>query len=284
MIAHPDFDPIAMQIGPLAVHWYGLTYLLAFLMFIWLGKKQASRMGWDEALVDRLLLYGMLGVILGGRLGYIIFYKPLLYLHHPLKIIALWEGGMSFHGGLLGALLAIGLLAYRTHYGFWQITDFTAPLVPPGLAAGRIGNFINGELWGKVTSPEAPWAMLFPHARTADNLYAMQHPEWLHFLSIHHALPRHPTQLYECALEGIVLFVLLHYYCQNPRKIGQVSGMFLLCYGAFRYVIEYMREPDSFMPLLWCGLSMGQWLSLPMIGIGIWLLRSHHYLSDKSSV
>lgn len=284
MIVHPNFDPIALRIGPLAVHWYGLTYLAAFLIFVWLGRQQARKIKWDESLIDRLLLYGMFGVILGGRLGYILFYKPLSYLHHPLKIIALWEGGMSFHGGLLGVLLAIGLLAYRTHYGFWQIADFTAPLVPLGLAAGRIGNFINGELWGKVTSPEVPWAMLFPHASTADSLYAMLHPEWLHFLSIHHALPRHPTQLYECALEGIVLFVVLHCYCRDPRQIGQVSGMFLLCYGALRYIVEYVREPDSFMPLLWFGLSMGQWLSLPMIGAGIWLLRSHHYLSGKSSV
>lgn len=273
MLTHPNIDPVVLQIGPLALYWYGLTYSVAFLLFIWLGKRHARLDGsWDQAMVERIMLYGLFGVILGGRFGYVLFYRWIFYMNHPLKILALWEGGMSFHGGLIGVLIAMGLLAYRTHYSFWQITDFVAPLIPPGLAAGRIGNFINGELWGKVTTSNLPWVMGFPKARYADYLYAIHHTKWLNFFRLYHTLPRHPSQLYECLFEGILLFILLHFYRKKQKKLGKVSGMFLVCYGAIRYTIEFFREPDAFMPSLLWGLSMGQWLSIPMILIGLMLL------------
>jgi phosphatidylglycerol---prolipoprotein diacylglyceryl transferase len=191
----------------------------------------------------------VIGVILGGRLGYILFYKPAEYLAHPLKIFAVWEGGMSFHGGLLGVMLAMAFAAQRHKIGYLRMMDFVAPLCPLGLAAGRMGNFLNGELWGRVT--DLPWGMVFRGAGDA---------------------PRHPSQLYEFALEGLALFALLWWFSSKPRPVGQVSGLFLLGYGAFRFIAEFGREPDSFLGFLAFGLTMGQWLCLPMIAGGIWLL------------
>jgi len=273
MLTHPNIDHVVLQIGPLALYWYGLTYTAAFLMFISLGKRDArSNPVWNQAMVERIMLYGLFGVILGGRFGWVLFYKWNFYMSHPFKILALWEGGMSFHGGLIGVLIAISVLAYRTNYSFWKITDFVAPLIPPGLAAGRIGNFINGELWGRVTTDSLPWAMGFPNAYSVDYSYAMSHPEWLSFFKLHHALPRHPSQLYECLLEGLLLFIVLHCYRKKPRNLGKISGMFLVCYGAIRYGVEEFRAPDAFMPQLLWDLSMGQWLSIPMILIGFMLL------------
>ncbi|HUL42492.1 MAG TPA: prolipoprotein diacylglyceryl transferase [Burkholderiales bacterium] len=259
MLVHPQIDPVAVHIGPLAVHWYGLMYLLGFALGMLLGRyriKTQPNSGWTYNQLDDVLFYIVLGVILGGRLGYVLFYKFSDYLHEPIKIFYIWEGGMSFHGGLLGVVLALWLFSrkYRKHW--LAITDFIAPLVPLGLGAGRIGNFINGELWGRPTN--VPWAMIFP---SVDNV------------------PRHPSELYEFALEGVVLFIILWLYSAKPRPLGAVSGMFLIFYGLFRFLVEFTRAPDSFLGLLALGLSMGQWLSLPMIfaGVGmiLWSYRKH---------
>ncbi|HMV64381.1 MAG TPA: prolipoprotein diacylglyceryl transferase [Zoogloea sp.] len=249
MLVHPQFNPVALSIGPLDVRWYGLMYLTAFILFVALGRAHARRrpeLGWDAQQIDDLLFYGVLGVILGGRLGYILFYKPAYYFSHPVEMFAVWQGGMAFHGGFLGVLIAVWLFA-RSHDRPWlAVTDFIAPLVPLGLAAGRLGNFINGELVGRVT--DVPWAMIFPQVD-------MQ--------------PRHPSQLYQFTLEGVCLFVLLWVFSAKPRPRGLVSAVFLIGYGGFRILAEFGREPDDFLGLLALNLSMGQWLSLPMIVIGI---------------
>ena len=254
MLIHPQFDPVAIHLGPFAIHWYGLMYLLGFSLFLWLGRRrlrQFPRAGWDEKFLDDLLFYGVLGVILGRRLGEVLFYNPGFYFAHPLKILAVWEGGMSFHGGFLGVLLALALFARQRQLAWLPLMDFVAPLVPLGLAAGRIGNFINGELWGRPT--DLPWGMVFP---AADRL------------------PRHPSQLYEFALEGLALFALLWLYSAKPRPTGAVSGLFLIGYGSFRFLAEFTRNPDDgIFGLMTWGVSMGQWLSLPMIAAGIALLR-----------
>lgn len=253
MLIHPQFDPIAIHFGPLAIRWYGLMYLIAFLLFLYLGRRrlaQAHMHSWNQRNLDDLLFYGALGVILGGRLGYVLFYRPLDYLHAPLEILKIWEGGMSFHGGLLGVCLALAWYAKRHRRHWLEVTDFVAPLVPTGLAAGRLGNFINGELWGRASN--VPWAMVFPQAG-----------DWT---------PRHPSQLYQFALEGLLLFIVLWIYARKPRPLGAVSGAFLLGYGILRFVAEFAREPDNFLGFLEFGLSMGQWLSLPMILMGFALL------------
>ena len=249
MLIHPDFNPIAISIGPLDIRWYGLMYLTAFMLVLVLGRwriRQHPDSGWTTKNLDDVLFYGVLGTVLGGRLGYVLFYKFSYYLAHPLEIFYVWEGGMSFHGGFLGVIFAMWLFSRRTGKPWLAITDFIAPLVPLGLGAGRIGNFINGELWGRPT--DVPWAMIFP---AVDNV------------------PRHPSELYEFGLEGIVLFTIVWLFSAKPRPMGAVSGLFLTGYGLFRFLVEFTREPDDFLGLLSLGLSMGQWLSLPMIVAGI---------------
>ena len=252
MLVHPQFDPVAFALGPLAVRWYGLMYLVGFVLFVALGTLRARQnllTGWHPRDVDDLLFYGVFGVILGGRLGYVLFYKPLHYLQHPLEILAVWQGGMSFHGGFLGVLAALLVFAMIRDKRFLEVTDFVAPLIPLGLAAGRLGNFINAELWGRPA--DIPWAMVFPNV---DNV------------------PRHPSQLYQFALEGVLLFLILWLFTRRVRPVGAASGLFLAGYGLFRFVAEYFREPDSFLGPLALGLTMGQWLSLPMFGAGLGLL------------
>jgi len=262
MLVHPQFDPIAFQVGPVAVRWYGLMYLVGFLLFTVLGRYRARQnllTGWHPRDVDDMLFYGLFGVILGGRLGYVLFYKPLYYFAHPLEIPAVWQGGMSFHGGLLGVLVALWLFARTRRRRWLAVTDFVAPLVPLGLAAGRLGNFINGELWGRVTS--GPWAMVFPQAG----------PE-----------PRHASQLYQFALEGLLLFAVLWFYTMRRRPLGATSGLFLAGYGTCRFIAEYAREPDNFLGYLALGLTMGQWLSLPMIAIGTAMILWSYRRADKA--
>lgn len=254
MLIHPQFDATALQLGPLAIRWYGLMYLIGFGAFFFLGRMRARRDAWrgiNEALIDDLLFFGVLGVILGGRLGYILFYKPVYYLSHPLEIFMVWQGGMAFHGGFLGVLVAMALVARKHKLSWLAVTDFIAPLVPLGLASGRLGNFINGELWGRVAPADLPWSMVFASGGP---------------------LPRHPSQLYQFAMEGLLLFALLWFYSSRPRPIGAISGLFLAGYGVFRFVAEFFREPDDFLGLLAFSLSMGQWLSLPMIVTGITML------------
>jgi phosphatidylglycerol:prolipoprotein diacylglycerol transferase len=261
MLVHPQFDPIALQLGPVAIRWYGLMYLVGFGLIWAVGRyrmRQVSASGgaasaWQPQHLDDVLFYGILGTILGGRLGYVLFYKLGDYLSVPWKVFYVWEGGMSFHGGLIGVIVALALFARRHRQPWLGVTDFIAPLVPLALGAGRIGNFINAELWGRPA--DVSWAMVFPRVDSA---------------------PRHPSQLYEFALEGVVLFVLLWIYSMKPRPRGAVSGLFLIGYGVFRFGVEYTREPDSYLGLLALGFSMGQWLSVPMVLIGIALLVWSH--------
>jgi phosphatidylglycerol:prolipoprotein diacylglycerol transferase len=250
MLIHPQIDPIAFSIGPLAVRWYGLMYLAGFAAAWWLGTRRikAALAPITRKQFDDLIFVAVLGVILGGRLGYVLFYKPGYYAAHPLEIFAVWQGGMSFHGGLLGVMAAMWIAARRNRLHFLSLMDFVAPLCPLGIAAGRVGNFINGELWGRVT--DLPWGMVFRGAGDA---------------------PRHPSQLYQAALEGFALFALLWWFSSKPRPRGQVSALFLIGYGAFRFIAEFAREPDAFLGLLALGLTMGQWLCIPMIIGGVLL-------------
>jgi len=250
MFEYPQIDPVLISLGPLKIHWYGMMYLLGFLGAWLLGSWRAkSRVVWSRDDVSDMVLYGAIGAVFGGRIGYILFYKFDWYLHNPMDVLRVWEGGMSFHGGLLGVLVAIWLFARKTDRRFFQVTDFAAPLVPVGLFFGRIGNFINQELWGRVT--DGSWGVVFPLAG----------PE-----------PRHASQLYEAALEGLVLFTVLWIYSSKPRELGRVSGMFLVLYSIFRFVAEFARQPDAhlgFIALEW--MTMGQLLSVPMLlaGLGI---------------
>ncbi|WP_322065310.1 prolipoprotein diacylglyceryl transferase [Burkholderia ubonensis] len=283
MIIHPNFDPVAIHLGPLAVRWYGLMYLVAFIAAIVVGRLRlklphVAAQGWTVKDIDDMMFYGVLGTVLGGRLGYVLFYKAGYYFAHPLDVFKVWEGGMSFHGGFLGVTLAMMLFAWQRKRHWLQVTDFVAPMVPTGLAAGRLGNFINGELWGRVTDPNAPWAMLFPGAMRDDAAWLPAHPalvaKW-HLADVfmqYQMLPRHPSQLYEIALEGVVLFFALFFFSRKSRPMGAVSALFLIGYGLARFTVEFAREPDDFLGLLALGLSMGQWLSLPMILAGVALM------------
>jgi phosphatidylglycerol:prolipoprotein diacylglycerol transferase len=252
MLVHPNFDPVAFRIGPLAIRWYGLMYLVGFMIFGWLGRVRA-RQPWRDITVqevDDLLFWGVFGVILGGRLGYVLLYKPGDYLRDPLEIFKLWHGGMASHGGIIGVIIVMWLFARSRGKPFFTVTDFVVPMIPLALAAGRLGNFINGELWGRPADPSVwPWAMVFPQA--------------------HDGIPRHPSQLYQLALEGLLLFVILWFYSKRQRVPGTVSSLFLIGYGTLRFIAEFAREPDQFLGLLRWNLSMGQWLSLPMIVIGV---------------
>lgn len=254
MLTHPQFDPIAVSLGPLAIRWYGLMYVIAFAAFFFLGRyriKTQPQRGFTNQGLDDLLFLGVLGVILGGRLGYILFYKPAYYLQHPLEILYVWQGGMAFHGGFLGVLVAMWWFARKHNMRWLQVTDFIAPLVPLGLAAGRMGNFINGELPGRIVEAGSiPWAMWFPQVDRIPTA-------------------RHPSQLYQFALEGIMLFLILWLYSRKPRPVGAVSALFLIGYGVFRFIAEFGRQPDDFLGLLALNLSMGQWLSLPMVIAGV---------------
>lgn len=249
MLHYPQFDPILLRLGPLQVHWYGVMYLLGFLAAYVLGCVRARRVGsvLTSAMMSDLIFYGAMGVVVGGRMGYVLFYQWHVLWHDPLLVFRIWQGGMSFHGGLLGVMLGMVLFARHHRVSWYALMDFVAPLVPIGLAAGRLGNFINGELWGRVS--DVPWAMVFPHAGP-----------W----------PRHPSQLYEMLAEGVLMFALLWWYSDKPRPEPSVSALFLILYGAIRFVLEFFRAPDPQLGLvLFDRFSMGQVLSLPMVLCGL---------------
>jgi len=248
----PEIDPIIFSIGPVALRWYGTMYLIGFIAAMFIANKAADKSNgvWTREQVSDLLFYGFLGVILGGRFGYVLFYQFDYFLTDPLYLFQIWQGGMSFHGGLLGVILAVFIFAKKTDKSFLSVGDFVAPLVPIGLGMGRLGNFINAELWGRET--DVPWAMVFP----TDSLQ----------------LPRHPSQLYEFFLEGVVLFGILFFIVRKPRSLGLASGTFLIGYGIFRTIVEFYREPDAHLGLYLSFISKGQILSIPMILIGILII------------
>jgi phosphatidylglycerol:prolipoprotein diacylglycerol transferase len=256
MLSYPAIDPVALQLGPLKIHWYGLMYLVGFAAAWWLATYRGKKTDpvWDKDKVSDLIFYGALGVVLGGRIGYTLFYSFGNFLSDPLMIFRIWEGGMSFHGGFLGVMLAMVFFARKYKVAYFDLMDFVAPVVPIGLGAVRIGNFINAELWGRVT--DVPWAMIFPNGGP---------------------LPRHPSQLYEFLLEGIALFVIVWIYSAKPRPRMAVSGVFALGYGCFRFFVEFYRQPDAHIGYLafdW--FTMGQLLSTPMIAVGIGLIWWAH--------
>lgn len=251
MLAYPEINPVAIQIGPLAVHWYGLMYLIGFFGawgFTTLRVKHSNR-GFTPPQVSDLLFYCAMGVVIGGRLGYMVFYDWYDLIHQPLRIFMVWKGGMSFHGGVIGVIIAIFIYAKQNHKAFGDVGDLIVVAIPIGLATGRLGNFINSELWGRVT--DMPWGMVFPNGGN---------------------LPRHPSQLYECFLEGIVLFAVLWWYSSKPKPRYAVSGLFLLLYGIFRFSVEFFREPDKHIGYLAYGFTEGQYLCIPMILIGASLM------------
>ena len=271
-----QFNPVAFGLGPIQVHWYGLMYLLGFLVVAVLGeyRRRRGRLPVSRETLGDLFFYGMMGVIIGGRLWYMLFYYA-GGLHwiwtEPLALFRVWDGGMSFHGGLLGVLAAGLWWSRRQRLHFFDTIDFVAPLVPIGLGLGRLGNFINGELWGKPTT--LSWGMIFPNARADDMAYAESHPTWLPTLQQFGGMPRHPSELYEMALEGAVLFVVIWLVSLKPRPRYLVSGLFGLLYGCFRIAIEFVRLPDPQLGYLAFGwVTMGQLQSLPLIVIGLWLI------------
>jgi phosphatidylglycerol:prolipoprotein diacylglycerol transferase len=266
MLTYPQIDPVAVAVGPLQVHWYGLMYLVGFAAAWLLGRWRAARpgSGWTREMVDDVIFYCVVGTIVGGRLGYMFFYGFDQLLANPLNLFKVWEGGMSFHGGLLGVMTAMLLFARKYRLRFFQVGDFVSPLVPLGLFSGRIGNFINGELWGHTT--HVPWGMRLPCARFPEQCASLPiGSEW--------SLPVHPSQLYEATLEGLVLFAVLWWFSSRPRPTMAVSGLFLLLYGLFRFGVELVRVPDVQLGYLAFGwLTMGQLLTLPMLLGGAVLL------------
>lgn len=268
-LSFPDFDPVIFSINDhIALRWYGLMYLVGFIFAMWLGMRRAQKpnSGWTKQDVENLLYFGFLGVFIGGRVGYTLFYAFDRFLADPLYLFKVWDGGMSFHGGLIGVIVVMILFAYKTQRHFFQVSDFIAPLIPFGLGAGRLGNFINGELWGRVT--DSSIGMRFPTAKAADIAYVQAHPEWLQYMQ-DYMLPRHPSQLYQMLLEGVALFIIMNIYARKSRPMGSVSGLFLIGYGTFRVITEFFRQPDEQLGLFADVISMGQILSLPMIIVGI---------------
>lgn len=263
MLQYPDIDPVAFSLGSFKVHWYGIMYLFAFVSAWLVAMHRAKQPGAliNKAQVENLITYGAFGVILGGRFGYVVFYNFDYWLTDPLWLFRVWEGGMSFHGGLLGVIVAMMIYAKRVDRSFIGLMDFVAPMVPLGLGFGRLGNFIGQELWGRVT--DVPWAIVFPKAMDPEGV------------------GRHPSQLYQACLEGLLLFIIVFWFSAKPRPRGAISGIFLIAYGSFRFATEFVREPDKGVALVgW--MTRGQLLCLPMFAVGLGLLIYAYVVTGKS--
>ncbi|MFZ6820311.1 prolipoprotein diacylglyceryl transferase [Undibacterium sp. Ji22W] len=255
MLVHPNFDPVALDLGFMKIHWYGIMYLVAFAQFVILGRLRLrlphiAALGWTKEHIDDMLFYGVLGVVLGGRLGEVIFYQPNYFFHHPLEIFMVWKGGMSFHGGFLGVLIAMSLWARQAKMPLVHVYDFIAPLVPLGYAAGRFGNFINHELPGRAAAADFPWAMQWPDV----------------------PYPVHPSPIYQALVDGILLFVIVWIFARKSRPALAVGALFVMLYGCARFFTEYFRTPDYEVSFIGMTISAGQMLSLPMIVVGAVLL------------
>lgn len=266
-------NPIVFKIGPITLYWYGLMYGIGFIFIVWFLSYYRERyfnknFFWTSQEIEHLLYLSIFGVLIGGRIGYVIFYQWNYFTKNLLWIFNVWEGGMSFHGGLIGVIIAIACFSYKKRQNFFQISDFIVPAVPFGLGLGRIGNFINGELWGTVII-NAPIAVLFPKSRYQDILIFQNYPQWQLLFNHYGVLPRHPSQLYEMFLEGIILFIIINIFVCKSRPVGSASGLFLLFYGIFRIMVEFFRQPDSHIGFFFNIITMGQILSFPMIIFGI---------------
>jgi len=273
-----DFDPIFINLGPLDIHWYGITYLIGFGLFYLLGRYRINKYstGWNKQQLSDIIFYGALGVVIGGRIGWVMFYNDTPFSSDPLLLFKVWEGGMSFHGGLIGVLLAMVYFKNKTHKTFYQVSDFVAPLAPLGIASVRIGNFINGELWGRLT--QQSWAMIFPQSlpyNKQPDVMGIDTWQQLYHQGQLNLYARHPSPLYEAFLEGIVTFVVVWLAAHYARKRGTASAVFLLSYGLSRFLVEFFREPDvnrGFIAFDW--MTMGHILTLPIIAYGLWILWS----------
>ncbi|QCI22875.1 prolipoprotein diacylglyceryl transferase [Buchnera aphidicola] len=277
-IFFPKLNPIIFTIGPISAHWYGFMYIVSFLFAMWYGKKRSikNKEKWYKKKVETLLYAIFLGSCIGGRIGYIIFYNFTYFSQNIWCVFHIWEGGMSFHGGLIGAIIVMLYFSFKYKKKILEISDFITPLIPFGLGAGRLGNFINSELWGRV-SPNFSYAMIFPNSQYQDLETIKKYPQLKPLLDKYGALPRHPSQLYEFFLEGIILFFIIYFFSKKNRPLGSVSGLFLICYGIFRVLIEFFREPDPQIGLFKNVITMGQILSFPMIIVGLIIMYQSFY-------
>ncbi|MEI4220189.1 MAG: prolipoprotein diacylglyceryl transferase [Candidatus Dasytiphilus stammeri] len=274
-----SFSPVVFSIGPVDIYWYGIMYLISFIFTLKIALSRINLFCSKKEL-EYLIYIGFLAGILGGRIGYVVFYNFYFFIKNPLEIFQIWKGGMSFHGGVIGVLCVILCFSLMVRKTFLQVSDFMVPLVPLGLGAGRIGNFINGELWGRVTI-HTPWAMIFPRAYPEDVIFVSTHPQYLSLLEREQGIPRHPSQLYEFFLEGVLLYIILKIFTCKIRPIGTSTGLFLIIYGIFRIIGEFYREPDIQIGLLYNFLTIGQIFSLPMIGLGLLIILRSYYSSSQ---
>ncbi|BAC24465.1 lgt [Wigglesworthia glossinidia endosymbiont of Glossina brevipalpis] len=270
-LAFPKYDPIIFSVGRFSAHWYGLMYLIGFYFIMWSSIKRYKLISLNKEKIENILYFSFLNALIGGRIGYVIFYKTKEIFFNPYFIFKVWEGGMSFHGGLLGSIISIYYFSKKYNCKFFKISDFLVPLIPFGLGFGRIGNFINGELWGRVNTSFC-FTMLFPGSYDEDVKFLLNNPHLQDVFDKYHLLPRHISQLYEMFLEGILLFIILNIFEKKKKPTGYMSGLFLILYGSFRIIAEFFRQPDPQIGLMFNYISLGQILSIPMILYGLILI------------